>query len=500
MLYVPHNPLVGLWDTWVFHHDGLFHLFHLQRDQRDVACTVIAHAVSRDRVHWLPVRDALSIAASPAWDSGALMTGMTLQGPDGRFYLFYGSMVGGVQRIGVAVSHDLYHFTRHPGNPVIEPDGRWYETRPEVAANLETAWRDPCIVWDDATGAYYAFFCARVPHASDAAGGAIGVARSADLITWDVLPPAFVSDRFFALEVPDVFHLDGRWYMLFSSGAGFGTYPHMHDPHIANGTFYLMSDSLLSGWYEPEDSIIVGSRESRLDAYVGRTFMHAGARLFYHHYVTPRLASGQFIGALGHFKRVEAAADGALRLRYSDALEPFAAPAFTLAPAALAAEDSPHAVWHGECGDLLASITLTPETPACTAGVILGWNDALRQGLAITLDPAARTLAVSIAFTHPTGGTLCLANPMQARTLPADVLGGTSEHLRIIARGPFLDLYVNDTLALIFVWRVRAHGRFGTLIVNGRCVFSADIQTLTLDQEEEVTRAEVEAAVAKTKI
>ncbi len=42
---------------------------------------------------------------------------------------------GLIQRIGLATSDDLIHWTKHPANPVLEADERWYElSRPSPVA------------------------------------------------------------------------------------------------------------------------------------------------------------------------------------------------------------------------------------------------------------------------------------------------------------------------------------------------------------------------------
>ena len=52
-----------------------------------------------------------------------------------------------IQRIGMATSTDLSHWERHPANPLIEADQRWYE-KLDLTCWYEEACRDPWVVYD----------------------------------------------------------------------------------------------------------------------------------------------------------------------------------------------------------------------------------------------------------------------------------------------------------------------------------------------------------------
>ena len=49
---------------------------------------------------------------------------------------------GLIQRIGLASLDDLVHRDKHPANPVIEADPRWYELLDQTRWRDES-WRDP---------------------------------------------------------------------------------------------------------------------------------------------------------------------------------------------------------------------------------------------------------------------------------------------------------------------------------------------------------------------
>ncbi|PJF35193.1 MAG: hypothetical protein CUN49_11800 [Candidatus Thermofonsia Clade 1 bacterium] len=478
MLYAPESPLHGLWDTWLLPAEDGYHLFYLKRDLRDRFAKTIGHAISPDLVHWTSVRDALHAEASGTWDSGWLMTGMIVPHHDGRYYMFYGAMVDQVQRIGVAISDDLYHWHKHP-QPVMQACAPFYETDPRRSPNHEVAWRDPCVIYDADSAQYYAFICARVPNASHSGGACIAVCRSSDLLTWETLPPAFISDEYVCMEVPDVFRLNGRYYLMFSTAYWFDSYYQTADPNCVNGTFYLVSDHLLEGWRRPAEPIVVASRESRLDSYVGRSVAHPsdGSRLFYHHMV--RRQHPNDLASFGAVKQLAATPEGALRVlarrdvdQFTRALEP--GELYTLG-----------GTWHahnGElCGQASAPSLYLPygteavliETQihfACEsgiAGLVIGYGCAAEQGLCIALNRAASQLEVGLCGAE--FGALRRFPPIQARR--AD-LSNTDYRLRVLVRTHYLDVYLDEVLLIAFSWAHMPYGKTGFYVENAAAYFS----------------------------
>ena len=95
-----------------------------------------------------------------SWDDYAIWTGSVIV-REGLAYMFYTGTCqakkGLVQRIGLAVSTDLVHWERDPGNPLLEVDTRWYE--PQSAEQLEVqTWRDPYVVYSS----YQSACCDRI--------------------------------------------------------------------------------------------------------------------------------------------------------------------------------------------------------------------------------------------------------------------------------------------------------------------------------------------------
>ncbi len=268
-MYVPQD--VFLWDFWLAprrarpgRDDGhpcqqpeRFHLFYLQapRSLPDPelrhTCARVGHAVSADLRTWQPCQPALEPGSAGAWDDLAIWTGSVVE-RSGVYYQFYTAInqaeQGRVQRIGLAISTDLTHWERHPGNPVLTADPRWYETANQHPAG-EEHWRDPYVIFDAERGAWLMFLCARANDGPLDGRGVIGLARSFDLLTWEPLPPASLPGEFGQLEVPNVTHLAGRWYLLFCTASHSAARLARAGSQAAwHGTHYLVS-SAISGPY-----------------------------------------------------------------------------------------------------------------------------------------------------------------------------------------------------------------------------------------------------------
>lgn len=117
-----------------------------------------------------------------------------------------------VHRVGIAVSDDLYHWTKHEGNPVNERDPRHYERLGPVR-KAYNQWRDPFLF--DAGDKVYEYVCARSRSVDRDRRGAFGIATSLDMVTWQVGPALQVDPIATELEVPQVYYIEGRYYLIF---------------------------------------------------------------------------------------------------------------------------------------------------------------------------------------------------------------------------------------------------------------------------------------------
>lgn len=216
-----------VWDSWYVKADGLYHAFFLTASrglldpEKRHWHPSVGHAVSEDLVNWELLADALSPGDSPAWDSWTTWTGSVVRGDDGLWWMFYtGSSRedgGDIQRIGAATSKDLNVWEKHPDNPLVEADPRWYETL-QGGNWHDQAWRDPWVYKRD--GNWHMLITARRKEGEKYQRGTVGHATSTDLHSWQVKPPLGLPDsQFGQLEVLQFERINGHDVLLFCCGA-----------------------------------------------------------------------------------------------------------------------------------------------------------------------------------------------------------------------------------------------------------------------------------------
>lgn len=249
-MYRPADHL--LWDFWTIRAGTETHLFYLRapRDLPDPemrhARARVGHAVSRDLREWRDLGLALKPGPQGAWDDRAIWTGSVAEVPDahgGGYAMLYTGCChredGKVQRIGLALSDDLTTWQKHPANPVIEADPRWYVERNPLHHG-ETAWRDPCLVRNPDGNGWMAYITAQARNADPRGSGAIALARSADLVTWRVEPPLACPGWTLHMEIPQLWQHADRCYLVFSTTSEWIA---SNAPVAArNGSYYLIAD------------------------------------------------------------------------------------------------------------------------------------------------------------------------------------------------------------------------------------------------------------------
>ncbi len=243
-----------VWDMWLADDGERHHAFYLQADRAlgdhhlrhwNVS---IGHAVSTDLVDWEVQPDALQPGPAGSWDDAATWTGCVVR-RNGTWWMFYtGASTRDdalVQRIGAATSTDLVTWERHPANPLVEADPRWYE-KLDLDAWHDEAWRDPWVVRDE--GGWHMLITARRREGDAEDRGVIGYARSADLAAWEVGPPVSAPGGFGQLEVPQSATVDGAPLLLFSA-----------DPaHVSDTRRATASTTLEAGTYVARGTSEIG--------------------------------------------------------------------------------------------------------------------------------------------------------------------------------------------------------------------------------------------------
>jgi beta-fructofuranosidase len=190
----------------------------------------------------------------------------------------------------------LKRWEKHPKNPLLEPDPRWYDVL-DLELWPDQAWRDPFLFRHPDTGDFHAFITGRVNSGPTDGRGVIAHAHSTDLTQWEVLPPLTEPGDFGQIECSQLLRIRGRYYLLFSTFA-WTTAAHWTQrtgqPPVT-GTHYLVADDPLGPFRFSTDSFLVG--DSTGSFYGGRLVQgpHDAWYFLAWRYFTP---SGDFVGVL----------------------------------------------------------------------------------------------------------------------------------------------------------------------------------------------------------
>jgi beta-fructofuranosidase len=247
-----------LWDPWFIKDNGCFHVFYLQAsrelDQEERHHhSSIGHAWSRDLSGWQELPEALAPGPSGSWDDLALWTGSVIK-KQGTYYLFYTGRSRKrrwVQKIGLATSTDLIHWSKHPANPILEADPRYYATGSSLnRLKNPPAWRDPFVFKDKTTGSYTMIIAARAAGSRQVYNGCLGIAVSPNLLDWKVLPPLFSPGIYDELETPSLIRYRNQCYLFFSTCAK-NYHPEYENLYGAHDGLHCYRAKKLFGRYTP---------------------------------------------------------------------------------------------------------------------------------------------------------------------------------------------------------------------------------------------------------
>lgn len=216
-MYASHGFLRSdIGDVDVVCHDGLFHLFHLVLPNHDF----IAHAVSEDGMTWRRVRNALFVGDPGSWDDDMLWTMHVTPDPDkpDAWRMFYTGLaraeLGRVQRVGLARSDDLFHWTRCDGGLYpLEIDGQFYESRTDEGRQW-VSFRDPFFYHDPSSGDRFLLSSARIKTGPVIRRGCVGLAREVAPDKFEFAQPLHRPGIYDDIEVPNLFRIGGRYFLL----------------------------------------------------------------------------------------------------------------------------------------------------------------------------------------------------------------------------------------------------------------------------------------------
>ncbi len=200
----PHRP-GQLWDTWLYHHEGLYYMYYLAGKMGRWDAHELA--VSTDAVHW----HYHGKVAGPRPGTKWMGTGHLWKSPNfeasGRWVMNYSEWFGPKQDIMFATSTDLVNWRKVDESFRFVQDTRWYKSHGRWDC-IDT------IPGDD--GYLYGYYTA-TPDSTNVAYQhcGFGFARSKDGIRWEALPPlpGDMHGEFGGVE-----KIGARYYITISEG------------------------------------------------------------------------------------------------------------------------------------------------------------------------------------------------------------------------------------------------------------------------------------------
>lgn len=191
--------------------DGVFHLYHIAGTP-GVSCCLpgnelwFGHATTRDFVRWETHEPCLFIDPR-GWDHGHVFAPFVVA-HEHRHWMFYtGVATDNTQRIGLAISDDLFSWQRQGDRPVIRPEEYGWAFCPTSGG---AACRDPHVIAVENT--WQMFYTAVTAEGR----GCVARASSRDLLTWRDEGVAYVFSGWNQCESSNVQRMDdGRWLLFF---------------------------------------------------------------------------------------------------------------------------------------------------------------------------------------------------------------------------------------------------------------------------------------------
>ncbi len=496
-----HGDGLYQWDTWCHvAPDGLVHAFYLQQARPDGVRTPleadsIGHAVSQNLIDW--EEQPPIVAPQPNGQPGDLVnwTGSTVQDGD-LFYLFYtirsSATQGRVQAIGLATSDDLWTWTKHPQNPVLLPDGHWYNTEQAPGPNGVVDCRDLMVVKHPTRPGWFGVFATRVVTEELPRGAVFGGAYSEDLVHWEQTGPVFRSaqDAYSIVEMPDLFELDGRWYLTFLEDNAYGNRDVLGEPEISSGTRYAVADRIEGPYLEPPGNVLLASRG--FNGISCRT-VRFGDRLYVTYTSCEREQQNETrptFGALALPKELRLV-DGRPRLCFAEIVREQVT-ATLISPAQRPRSTEHHGMhesrgrwakdqsggWQGSIETAWSRRSFGPEAADFIGTVTLRLEEGVAAGLLVR--QVGNHGAVALLDAERQQVALCTVPRFQvvdARRWPIEL--GRDYRVRVVGDGEFIEVFLDDELVLQCVWYGPRSGDVGFLVDRGRATF-ADLELLAL--------------------
>ena len=242
IFYKPKDGWVG--DTIPFAHDDKFYIYYLHDERKGNTQDEYGYRTSWNLLiteDGVNVKDCGVVLPVGEYDDAdyACYTGSVIEGSDGKFHMFYTAQNNynpkyhrdgkPLQYVAHAISTDLINWEKLP-ELTFGADERIYEP---------FDWRDPFVFYNEEEKCFDMLLAARLRGASEKNGGCVGLCRSYDLLHWEAKEPFYNPESYMTHECPDLFKLGNKWYLVYST---------FSEKFV---THYRMSDKLSGPWTSP---------------------------------------------------------------------------------------------------------------------------------------------------------------------------------------------------------------------------------------------------------
>jgi len=217
------HPSKHVGDAWYYVKEDMVHRFYLTAPLTEGLSTYgeIGHSISTDLARWDMQDLVLTRDEAGGWDEAHMATGSVLYYAD-RYWLAYtGNTRNGSRKeaaVCLAVSDDLVRWENVEYNPITRIDPLYYE-RWGSDGKHGVHWCNPFLFHYD--GWVYHYVCACRRGSPPDRRGTLGLARTDDMVTWEVLPPPILEPILQCMDVPQLYHMNGLFYLVF--------FAHAHD-------------------------------------------------------------------------------------------------------------------------------------------------------------------------------------------------------------------------------------------------------------------------------
>ena len=214
-----------------FFHEGVFHLYMIIDGSWE-------HLTTTDFINFTNHGVALPKGNEEEQDL-SVCTGSVFY-HNNLFHIFYAGYNGfylgkkPIQVVLHATSTDLYNWKKEK-DVFLPPDESIYH---------RDGWRDPYVYYDKSSDEYKMIITGEKNHHHNRRWGATALAISKDLINWTIKEPIYAPFLYDTHECPDLFELNGRYYMIFS------TYTRRWEVH------YRVSHSIDGPWKSYKDELL----------------------------------------------------------------------------------------------------------------------------------------------------------------------------------------------------------------------------------------------------